>query len=269
MAVRSLHIPAAPSIWTYGTGFIVVVAYFAATYVFHRSPLSHVLRDIPFAYFVGFQLTFAIAPSAGFLAHLAAGRPAALGWLGLGLDPRDLSAIAAAFALGSVVASFSIESGVDAPGVDEVARLYVNLLVASASDALVVLGVAGNLLILGIRELWRDSPPSGPEAVTALLGAALFAVLHSSQSPPLDGSENAYLLALGWISASSIFVLTRSLIAAIPFLTTVSLVGVTQSPVEIPGTTAGGIALITIALALFVGTLWLSNVGKPRRGGRY
>jgi hypothetical protein len=268
VAVRSLHIPAAPSRWTYGTGLIVVAAYLAANYVFHRTPLGDALRGIPFVYFVGLYLTFAVAPVAGLLAHLAAGRPAALGWLGLGLGPRDLSAIAAAITLGGVVASFGIESGTKTPGVGEVSRLYANLLIESASDALIVLGVAGNLLLLGLREQWRDSPPRGPEAITALVAVTLFGLLHLCQPPPLDGFENAPLLASGWISAAAIFLLTRSLIAAIPFLATLSLIGVTHHSIEILGTMESGFTRIAIALVLFIGTLWLSNLGRPQRGRR-
>ncbi len=269
MAVRSLHIPAAPSLWIHGTGLIVVTAYCAASYVFNHTALGDTLRAIPIATFVGLHLTFAIAPAAGILGHLAAGRPAVLGWLGLGWSGRDVSATCAAFVFGCVIASFRIGTEVSTPGgLDDATRIFVNLLVASTSEAVVFLGVAANLVILALRNWWKNSPAWGPEAIAALAASALFGLFHLTRTPPLDGFESAPLLVLGWISASAIFVLTRSLIAAIVFMTTMSLIGVMEHESELRATTESGVALAAITLALFIGTLWLTNLGNRNGTGR-
>lgn len=271
MALRSLHIPAAPSLQTYATGLLVTLAYGAASYAFNHTALGAVLREIPFVYFVGFQLTFAIAPAAGILGHVAARRPATLGWLGLGLGPRDLSAAAGAFTLGCVVASFTISTDVGAPGgLDEAARIFANLLVASASDAVVALGVAANLVLLALRELWKNPPLRAPEAIGALVASGLLGIFHLSHSPPMEGLDRPLLLAAGWLTTSALFVLTRSLIAAILFLNTISLISVIprdfaqdfEREVELQASIGHGIALTSLTLALFIGTLWLSSRGS-------
>lgn len=270
MALRSLHIPAAPSPWTYAAGVIVAGAYCAASFGFHRTVLGEQLSAFPFVYLVGLHLTFAIAPAAGILGHLASRRPAALSWLGLGLGPRELSAAVAAFTLGSVVANFSIGQQLGASGgLDRATALFANLLVASAAQALVFLGVAANLVILALRQVWRTAPARAPDAVAALVASALFGLFHLSQTAPSHGLENLYLLASGWISASAIFVLTRSLLAPTLLIDLISLIPIMRDDVPFEVSAAQGFSEAALALALFLGALWLSRSGTtPGRGSR-
>jgi hypothetical protein len=266
MALPSLHIPSAPSLSTYGAGVVVVVAYCAASFVFHRSAVGPELRAIPLVYFVGLHLTFAIAPAAGILGHIASGRPAALGWLGLGLGSRELSAALAAFTLGCVVSSISISQQMSGPGsFDRAAVLFANLLLASAAEALVFLAVAANLVILGLRQTWRSAPARGPEAVGALVAVALFALFHVSQAEPTRAPENLPLLASGWIAASAVFVLTRSLLASIVLIDIISLTCVMRAGAPFEGSMRQGLSQAAAAIGLFLVALWLTRQGTRSR----
>jgi hypothetical protein len=271
VSLRSLHIPRPPSLPTYVVGVLLVAAYCGASFGFHQTRVSELLRDSPLVYFVGLHLTFAITPAAGVLGHLASGRPAALGWLGLALGPRELSASLAAFTLGCVVANFSIDPRAGGwRGFEHAAALFANLLVPSAAQAVVFLGVAANLVVLALRQSWRGAPTRGPEAVAALVASALFGLFHLSQSAPPDELANLPLRVFGWLAASTIFVMTRSLLAAILLIDVVSLSCAIRSGAPFAGSATRGLSEAAVALALFFAALWLSQQGtrSPGRGSR-
>ena len=86
----------------------------------------------------------------------------------------------------------------------------------------------------------------------------------------MEGLDRPLLLAAGWLTTSALFVLTRSLIAAILFLNTISVITVIprdfaqnfEREVELQASIGHGVALTSLTLALFVGTLWLSSRGN-------
>jgi hypothetical protein len=246
---------------------IVVLAY-SANALFNHTAVGLGLKSHEGAYVLGFFLPFGVVLPAVFLGRVTTVGLAPARWLGVQLGWRDLWATAAALAAAALVATAPLAPVLREPGgMTAVRRLFALLLVASTAEVLIFLGVLGTAVQLaaGGRSRWRSG-------LIALVTSSLaFGFFHLTYPAPWNTIAKCLGLSVVWAGVSLVFLLSRSLIAAIAFNNVMAVVGFAQGGIALSGTPAAGWLQAIVAILVF--TLVFSKaltVGRPvadRRGG--
>jgi len=241
-----------------GSG-IVVLAY-AANAWFNHTTVGLGLQAHEGAYVLGFFLPFGVILPALFLGWAAAVGLAPARWLGAQLGRRDAGATVAALAASALLAAAPLaplfrESG----GMTAAHLLFALLLVASTAEALVFLGALGNAVQLaaGGATRWRSG-------LTALVTSSVaFGFFHLTYPAPWNTMSTCLGLSVVWAGVSLVFLVSRSLVAAIAFNNVMAVVGFVQNGIDLPGTAAVGWLQATLALVTF--TVVFSEVRRWAR----
>ena len=242
----------------YGCG-IVLLAY-AANAFFHHTAPGLGLKSRQGLYALGFFLPFGAILPALFLGWAARVGLATPRRLGVGLDWRDVRAIAVTAAAGCLLVAAPLTPLLRRPGGLAAAhRLFALLLVASTVEVLVFLGVLGNAirLAMGGATKWRA-------AFMALVTSSLaFGFFHLTYPAPWNRIAVCLGLSLVWVLVSLVFLLSRSLTAAVVFNNFMAVAGFVRNGMELTGTAVNGWAWAIIAIAVFAFVFALS--GAVRR----
>lgn len=153
----------------------------------------------------------------------------ALAWLGArhGIDARlgggrfAMVKIIGALVAGLALAAFPVGRAVAADPLHAL-NLFVWLLPTSIVEVLVFLGICYNVayvLLARVVPWWLAVP------LAALFASALFGLYHFSYSPPWNTPAVALTVGIVWLEVSVVYVVTRSLWAAIVFNNTMAVVG--------------------------------------------
>lgn len=247
------------SVLAYGIG-IVVLAY-SANALFNHIAAGLALKSHEGAYVLGFFLPFGVVLPAVFFGWVTTVGLAPARWLGVQLGWRDLWAMAAALAAGGLLATAPLAPVLREPGgMTAVLRLFALLLVASTAEVLVFLGVLGNAVQLaaGGRSRWRSG-------LIALVTSSLaFGFFHLTYPAPWNTIAKCLGLSVVWAGVSLVFLLSRSLVAAIAFNNVMAVVGFAQGGIALSGTPAVGWLQAILAFLAF--TLVFGKVRRSWTG---
>ena len=152
-----------------------------------------------------------------------------LGWLKNrhGIDPRfgngrwEPFKLAGALAAGLVIASFPLGRQLAAEPAHAL-HVFVWAFMTSIVEVLVFLGIVYNVIHALVSRV-------GPRWLAVIIGvlaaSALFALYHFSYSPPWNTSALALTVGVVWLEVATVYLITRSLWAAIVFNNTMAMLG--------------------------------------------
>lgn len=203
-----------------------------------------------------FFLPFGVIVPAAYIGWLVKTSGAPARWLGARVGWRDAAAVAAAFALGGVLASGALASASSAPaGLLNLHRLFALLLVASTAEVLLFLGVLGNATQRAVPTLqgWRSG------LVALVVSSLAFGFFHFTYPVPWNTLGHALGLSLVWVPVALLFLVTRSLLGAVILNNLMAIVGFLRNHIDLPGTTAAGWLQAALACVLFVIVLRLTT----------
>lgn len=226
---------------------LVVLAYAANAFFNHTAP-GLAVRQHGNAYVVGFFIPFGVILPALFLGRVTAVGLAPARWLGARLGGRDVWGSALALMAAAVLAAVPLSPVLrEAGGLAEVHRLFALLLVASTAEVLIFLGVWGNTV-----QLAAGGPGRWRAGLLAVVASSLaFGFFHLTYPAPWNTVAKCLGLSIVW-GVSLVFLLTRSLVAAIAFNNLMAVVGFAQNRLELPGTAAAGWFRASMVLGIFV-----------------
>jgi hypothetical protein len=209
---------------------------------------ANVLHNIPGFYPIVFFIGIGVVLPALALGRTVRGESSAARPLGVALGWRDALAVLAALAIGCALAAKPLGPIVAQPGgVERIATLFAQLLVASTAEVLLFLGATGLALrtLLGGRHDWRFG------LLLVVVSSLLFGLFHFTYPPPWNTLANAATVTVVWIGVSTLFAVTRSLIAAILLDNMMATVGFATRDLTLPLPPAISLLLALLAVAAF------------------
>jgi membrane protease YdiL (CAAX protease family) len=229
-------------------GLSILVLAFAANTFFNHTARGAGMKAIPGLYAVVFFVGLGTLAPAWLLGKLqVGGAPARL--LGAALDRRDAIALVVALAIGGAIASLSLVplllSGLDPR---QLHGLFAGLLVASIAEVMLFLGVLAPVVraLLGRGDDWLS------RLAIVIVSSAGFGLFHFTYPEPWNTLPTALMLGGLWLLTSTLFVMSRSLLAAILLDNILATVGFVRSHLTLPVSPLGGWILAVIAVAGFL-----------------
>lgn len=207
--------------------------------------LGHIAGFYPIVFFIGIGVV---------LPALALGRtvrrePLAARPLGVALGGRDTIAVLAALVIGGALAASPLAPVLAQPdGMARVATLFAQLLVASTAEVALFLGATGMALraLLGGQHDWRFG------LLLVVVSSPLFGLFHLTYPAPWNTLGNVATLTVVWIAVSTLFAVTRSLVAAVLLNNMMATVGLATRDLTLPLSPAMALLLELLAIAAFV-----------------
>ncbi|MBY0319346.1 MAG: hypothetical protein K2X72_11530 [Reyranella sp.] len=209
---------------------------------------ANALHNIPGFYPVVFFIGIGVVLPALALGRTVRGEPSAARPLGVALGWRDALAVLAALAIGCALAAKPLGPIVAQPGgMERIATLFAQLLVASTAEVLLFLGATGLALraLLGGRHDWRFG------VLLVVVSSLLFGLFHFTYPTPWNTLANATTVTVVWIGVSTLFAVTRSLVAAILLDNMMATVGFATRDLTLPLASARSLLLALLAVAAF------------------
>ena len=130
---------------------------------------------------------------------------------------------------------------------ERVATLFAQLLIASTAEVMLFLGAFGMGLrvLLGGRHDWRFG-------LLLVVGSSLlFGLFHFTYPAPWNVLDTAVTVGVVWIAVSTLFAITRSLVAAVILDNIMATVGFATRDLTLPLSPAMGLLLAILAVAAF------------------
>ena len=229
---------------------------FAANALHNHSDLGSVTGNIrgfyPIVFFIGIGVILpAIALGRTVRRDSAATRP-----LGVALGWRDALAVLAALAIGCALAAGPLGPIFAQPGgVERIATLFAQLLVASIAEVMLFLGTTGMMLdaLFAVRRDWRSG------LLLVVVSSLLFGIFHFTYPAPWNTLANAATVTVVWIGVSTLFVVTRSLVAAALLDNMMATVGFATRDLTLSLPPVMGLLLALLAIAAFVAAFALGR----------
>ncbi|MFI5002949.1 MAG: type II CAAX prenyl endopeptidase Rce1 family protein, partial [Reyranellales bacterium] len=201
---------------------VIVAIAFAANALFNHTAKGAGVKAIPGFYPVVFFIGLGTLVPAWLLGKIALGGHVTPRQLGIGADRRDAVAIVAALVLGGAFAAVPLAPLLrDPAGLRLLHSLFAQLLVASTAEVLLFLGVLG----AGIDALLGRDGDWLTRLVIIAVSSVAFGLFHFTYPEPWDTPALAAMLGLIWAATSLLFVVSRSLLAAIVFDNVMAVVG--------------------------------------------
>jgi hypothetical protein len=229
-------------------GPAILALAFAANAIHNHTALGGVLGHIPGFYPVVFFIGIGVVLPALALGRTVRREPAAARPLGVALGWRDTVAVLAALVIGCALAAKPLGPILVQPGgVERVATLFAQLLIASTAEVMLFLGATGIGLraLLGGRHDWRFG------VLLVVVSSLLFGLFHFSYPAPWNTFDTAVTVSVVWIVVSTLFVVTRSLVAAVVLDNVMATVGFATRDLTLPLPPALGLLLVILAIAAF------------------
>ena len=231
------------------TGPAILALAFAANAAHNHTALGGTLGHIPGVYPIVFFIGIGVVLPALGLGRTVRREPMAARPLGVALGWRDAIAALAALVVGSALVAKPLgfivtQSG----GIERVATLFAQLLIASTAEVMLFLGAVGMGLsaLLGGRHDWRFG------LLLVVVASLLFGVFHFTYPAPWNALDTAVTVGMVWIAVSTLFVITRSLVAAVILDNMMATVGFATRDLTLPLSPAMGLLLEILAIAAFV-----------------
>ncbi len=229
-------------------GPAILALAFAANAIHNHTALGGTLGHIPGFYPVVFFIGIGVVLPAFALGRIVRREPSAARPLGVTLGWRDALAILAAVAIGAALAAKPLGPIIAEPGgVQRVATLFAQLLIASTAEVMLFLGATGVALrtLTGGRHDWRFG------LLLVVASSLLFGLFHFTYPAPWNTFANAATVTVVWIAASTLFAVTRSLVAAALLDNIMATVGFATRDLTLPLPPAIGLLLVALAVAAF------------------
>lgn len=230
------------------TALAILIGVAGANAFFNHTSTGAWLKAIPGLYPVVFYVGLGVALPAWFLGRIVRSEHTAARDLGVGAGRRDAIAVVAALCVGSAFAAVPLASFLrDASGWSRLATLFAQLLVASTAEAVLFLGVLGAGLgaFLGRRNDWRT------RLMLVVVSCVAFGLFHFTYPSPWNTGALALTVGIIWIGVSTLFVASRSLLAAIVLNNVMAVIGFAQRGLVLPLPAPYGWLLAVLALAVF------------------
>ena len=229
--------------------FAIVALAFAANFLFNHTAKGAGVRAIPALYPVVFFIGLGTLLPAWLLGKIASSGRATARQLGIGAGRRDAMAVVIGVIMGAVFAAVPLAPFLrDAAGLRLLHGLFANLLVASTAEVLLFLGV----LSVGIRALLGRGDDWLTRAAIVVVSSIAFGLFHFTYPEPWNTLETAATLSLIWIAVSLLFVLGRSLLAAIVLDNILAVIGFARNGLTLPQPPLNGWLLAAAAFACFL-----------------
>jgi hypothetical protein len=239
---------------------IVALVYAANAFFNHTTWGLAVRSQGGGAYVFAFFLPFGVIVPAAYIAWISSIPLAPARWLGAGIGLRDAAAVAAALAIGGLLAWGALANDLgERGGIAGAHRLFALLLVASTAEVLVFLGVLGNAVQVSVptAHRWRAG-------LSALVVSSLaFGFFHFTYPAPWNSLDRALGLMLVWLPVSVLFLASRSLLGAVVLNNVMALIGFVKHRLDLAGTTTEGWLQAALACALFAAVFRLMR-GRRR-----
>lgn len=223
----------------------------------HGAVLGHIPGFYPIVFFIGIG---AVLPAIA-LGRTVRREPATARALGGALGRRDLVGVVAALLIGGALAATPLKPILDHPGGStRVLTLFAQLLVASTAEVALFLGAMGVALraLLGGRTDWRYG------LTLIMVSSAAFGLFHFTYPAPWNTLETAMTVGLVWIAVSTLFVLSRSLAAAVLLDNILATVGFATRDLTLPLPPATALLIAGLAAAAFVAAFaWARRPLRP------
>ena len=230
------------------TGPAILALAFAANAAHNHTALGGMLGHIPGFYPIVFFIGIGVVLPALALGRTVRRERAAARPLGVAVGWRDAIAVLAALAIGGALAAKPLAPLLAQPGgVERVATLFAQLLIASTAEVMLFLGAAGIGLRawLGGRHDWRFG------VLLVVVSSLLFGLFHFTYPAPWNTFDTAVTVGVVWIAVSTLFVVTRSLVAAVLLDNMMATVGFATRDLTLPLSPALGLLLVVLAIAAF------------------
>lgn len=231
------------------TGPAIIALAFAANAFHNHTALAGALGHIPGFYPIVFFVGIGVVLPALALGRAVRREPAAARPLGVALGWRDAIAVLAALVIGCALAAKPLGPIVAEPGgVERVATLFAQLLVASTAEVMLFLGATGKGLrtLLGGRHDWRFG------LLLVVVSSLLFGLFHFTYPAPWNTLGMAVTVGTVWVAVSTLFAITRSLAAAVLLDNMMATVGFATRDLTLPLSPAIALLLELLAIAAFV-----------------
>lgn len=231
------------------TGLAILALAFAVNALHNHTALGGTLGHIAGFYPIVFFIGIGVVLPALALGRTVRREPAAARPLGVALGWRDAIAVIAALAIGCALAARPLGPIVAQPGgMERVATLFAQLFVASTAEVMLFLGATGMGLraLLGGRHDWRFA------LLLVVISSLLFGLFHFTYPTPWNTLGNAITVGIVWIAISTLFVISRSLLAAVLLDNMMATVGFATRDLTLPLSPAMALLLAILAVAAFV-----------------
>ena len=242
-------------------GPAVLVVAFVANAVHNHTGLGAALAQIPGFYPIVFFMGIGTVLPAMLLGRTVRGDAAAARPLGVALGGRDLVAVLAALIVGGGLAARPLMPILDQPdGAMRVLTLFAQLLIASMAEVALFLGAMGVALraLLGARTDWRYGP------VLIVVSSVVFGFFHFTYPTPWNTPGTAVTVGLVWIVVSTVFVLSRSLVAAVLLDNIMATIGFATRDLTLPLPPATALVIAGLAIAAFAAAfVWARRPLRP------
>jgi hypothetical protein len=250
-------------------GPAIVALAFAVNALHNHTALGGTLGQIPGFYPIVFFIGIGVVLPAFALGRTVRREPPAARPLGVALGWRDAIAVLAAVVIGGALAAKPLGPVVAEPGgVERVVTLFAQLLVASTAEVMLFLGAAGMGLrtLLGGRHDWRFG------LLLVVVSSLIFGLFHFTYPAPWNTLGMAVTVGTVWIAVSTLFAITRSLVAAVLLDNMMATVGFATRDLTLPLSPAIGLLLALLAIAAFVAAfVWArraATAASPSPGQR-
>ncbi len=239
--------------------FAIVAIAFAANFFFNHTPKGAGVKAIPAFYPVVFFVGLGTLLPAWLLGEVTSGGSVTARQLGIGAGRRDAIAILVALIVGGAVAAHALAPLLrDPAGLRLLHGLFAQLLVASTAEVLLFLGMLG----VGIRAVLGRGDDWLTRLAIVAVSSLAFGLFHFTYPEPWNTLETAATLSLIWVATSTLFVLGRSLLAAIVFDNILAVVGFARNGLTPPLSALDGWLLAAAALAGFLLVFRLARVSR-------
>jgi hypothetical protein len=209
---------------------------------------ANALHNIPGLYPVVFFIGIGVVLPALALGGTVRREPSAARPLGVALGWRDALAVLAALAIGCALGVKPLGPIVAQPGgMERIATLFAQLLVASTAEVMLFLGATGLALraLLGGRHDWRFG------VLLVVVSSLLFGLFHFTYPAPWNTLANAATVTVVWIGVSTLFAVTRSVLAAVLLDNIMATVGFATRDLTLPLPPVMGLLLALLAVVAF------------------
>ena len=142
-------------------------------------------------------------------------------------------------------------------GMERVATLFAQLLIASTAEVMLFLGAFGMGLrvLLDGRHDWRFG------LLLVVVSSLLFGLFHFTYPAPWNTLDTAVTVGVVWIAVSTLFAITRSLVAAVLLDNMMATVGFATRDLTLPLSPALSLLLEILSVAAFVAAfVWARRV---------
>jgi hypothetical protein len=237
-----------------------ILAFAFAVSAFHNhTALGAALGGIPGLYPIVFFIGVGTVLPGLVIGRAVRRAPAATRSLGVTLGWRDAIAILAALVIGGALAASPLAPILGQPGgTRRVLTLFAQLLVASTAEVGLFLGVmaVGLRAWLGDRGDWRSG------LLLIVVSSLVFGLFHFTYPTPWNMLGTATTVTVVWVGVSTLYVVSRSLVAAVLFDNMMATMGFATRGLTLPMSPTTGVAIAILAIAAFIVAFSLA-----RRGG--